>query len=275
MNKISRINIFRRLIAGALFCGLMLITYAQDQADLVTDRPDQTESAEVVPKYTLQIETGVFHEWEDKSEDGYIINADYGGTLLRFGFHRILEARLGTGILQTRDKLPGMEPVEQHGMAPLVLGMKAKILNENGFIPDLALIASYQIPKTGHEDFSSETLIQTYIASFAHTLTGNLGLGYNLGLVHGPGSTTNTLIYSLVMGFSAGDKLGIFLETYGSKIWMGGSQHVFVPLDTRVDAGITYLVRPNLQLDLSAGKGLSINAPKGFISTGVSWRIPR
>ena len=275
MNKRNRININRRLITGALFSGLMLIAYAQDQADLVTDRPDQTESADVVPLYTLQIETGVFHEWEDKIEDGYIINADYGGTLLRFGFHRILEARLGTGISQTRDKLPDMEPLEQHGMAPIVLGMKAKILSEDGLIPDLALIASYQIPGTGHEAFSSETLIQTYLAAFAHTLTANLGLGYNLGLEHGPESKMNTLIYSLVLGFSAGDNLGIFLETYGSKIWMGRSQNVFIPLDARVDAGITYLIRPNLQLDLSAGKGLSINSPKGFISTGVSWRIPR
>lgn len=248
---------------------------AQDEADLITDRPDQTESAEVVPLYTLQVETGVVLEWQEKGEYSFIINADYGGTLLRFGFHRILEARLGTGISQIRSKAPGMVMNELHGMAPLVLGLKAKVLVGNGLIPDLALIASYQVPGTGHEEFASEKLVQTYLAAFAHTLTENAGLGYNLGFEHDAFDKKSAFFYSAVIGFSAGEKMGLFLETYGSKSWFGGDPQTIIPWDSRADAGLTYLVLPNLQLDLSGGIGLSEFAPKGFISTGFSWRIPK
>ena len=252
---------------------LTVVVSAQDEAELVTDRPDQTESAEVVPLYTLQVETGLVLEWQEKGEYSYIINTDYGGTLLRFGFHRILEARLGTGLVQTRSKAPGMEQDELHGMAPLVLGLKAKILKENGLIPDVAVIASYQIPGTGKEEYSSDNLVQTYMAAFAHTLSGKVGLGFNAGLEYESGSRQKTFIYSAVIGFSAGEKTGMFLETYGHKTWI--QEHNIVPWDTRADAGLTYLVFPNLQLDLSGGIGLSEFAPKGFIGAGFSWRIPR
>ena len=41
------------------------------------------------------------------------------------------------------------------------------------------------------------------------------------------------------------------------------------------DAGLTYLLNPRLQLDLSAGVGLSGAAPDWFVGTGVAFRVPR
>ena len=117
----------------------------RDQMDLITDRPDQTESAEVVPLYSLQIETGINHEWEETGTESYLNSTEYGGTLLRFGIHQILEARLGTSLLKTRWKLQGLDAGGRLGMTPLNLGLKAKILKENGLIPDVAIIASFQI----------------------------------------------------------------------------------------------------------------------------------
>jgi hypothetical protein len=247
----------------------------EEQPDLITDRPDQTESAEVVPLFRLQIETGILQEWQESGSDFYIHNREFGGTLLRFGFHRRFEARLGTGMLQTRAKLVGLEPDQIHGIAPLEIGLKVKILKEDGMIPDVALIAGYQIPGTGGQEYDPEELIQTYLFAFAHTLGENLGLGYNLGLEHDKFSQQITMIYSLVFGFTAGDRVGIFIETYGNKRWYTGDQPLSYLLDVRTDAGITYLIRPNLQLDFSGGLGLSANSPDGFISAGITWRIPR
>ena len=242
--------------------------------DLITDRPDQTESAEVVPLFTLQVETGIFHEWVEKGMDTYIINTDFGGTLLRFGFHRILEARLGTGVKQTRAKVPGAEQDELHGMAPLSLGLKAKLLRERGFIPDLAFIAGYRIPDTGHPKYASGHLGQTYVLAFAHTLPGDAGLGYNLGFEQ-EGPELKIFTYSLVLGFAATEKTGLFLETYGNSTWLRDNDVWYRrPWDARVDAGLTFLVRSNFQLDISGGLGISDIAPRGFISGGFSWRIP-
>ena len=250
-------------------------TFIRDQYDLITDRPDQTESADVVPLFRLQIETGVLQEWQESGRDFYIHNREFGGTLLRFGFHRRFEARLNSGLLQTRAKLVGLETDEVHGMAPVEVGLKVKILEENGMIPDMALIAGFQIPGTGGEEYASEELIQTYLFAFAHTLGDDLGLGFNLGLEHDKLSQQITLIYSLVFGYAARERVGIFIETYGNKRWYTGDQPLSYLLDMRADAGLTYLMRPNLQLDLSGGLGLSAISPEGFISAGISWRIPR
>jgi hypothetical protein len=43
--------------------------------------------------------------------------------------------------------------------------------------------------------------------------------------------------------------------------------------DHRMDAGITYLLTPNLQLDASAGMGISEAAPDYFVSIGCTLRI--
>ena len=240
----------------------------QEEPDMVTDRPDQTESAEVVPLYRLQIETGFAHEWVHTGDDSYDQNTVYGGTLLRFGFHRILEARLGTDLLNHRFKQSTDTPRKEFGVSPLGVGLKVKILKEKGILPDIAIIANYQIPGTGRKEFSSDKFQQGYVFAFAHTLTSNLGLGYNLGYEFEGAFETNRFIYTLVFGYSASEKIGLFIETYGNK-------STNINMDIRADAGITFLVRPNLQLDLSGGLGLTDVSPAGFISAGLSWRIPR
>ena len=62
----------------------------------MTDRPDQTESASIVPLYRMQVETGIMLEWQEKAEDSYIINGVFQTIVPRaaqspagpFGGHR-------------------------------------------------------------------------------------------------------------------------------------------------------------------------------------------
>jgi len=72
----------------------------------------------------------------------------------------------------------------------------------------------------------------------------------------------------MVLGISHGEKLGSYWEIYGWKMaWQEKK-------DVRADAGLTYLVKPNLQLDFSGGIGISDISPDFFINLGFSWRIP-
>ena len=62
--------------------------------ELITDRPDQTESSVVVPHKSLQIETGFVQENKETS----IVNEKafgYNSTLLRYGLLANFELRLG------------------------------------------------------------------------------------------------------------------------------------------------------------------------------------
>ena len=54
---------FKYILATILLTGSPTFIKAQDNgAELITDRPDQTESSAVVPRKLLQIETGFLME---------------------------------------------------------------------------------------------------------------------------------------------------------------------------------------------------------------------
>ena len=246
---------------------LPCITYAQEESPLVTDRPDQTESALVVPAWRLQIETGMAKEWVSSGSDSYDENNRFGTTLLRYGLFDFMEFRLGSDLLNHQSKLPAGASRSDFGTSPIGVGFKFSVAKENGLVPDIALITSWQIPNTGNKAFSSDKWQHSYVFSFAHTLSDNWGLGYNLGYEFEGGFDNTAFKYTLVAGYSIASRWGSFVEVYGSKI--------STPWDHRTDAGLTFLLFPNFQFDFSGGIGLSNVSAEGFISMGFSWRIPR
>ncbi|HEY7600208.1 MAG TPA: hypothetical protein VH741_09800, partial [Candidatus Limnocylindrales bacterium] len=67
---------------------------AQGVPDLVTDRPDQTESAEVVPVGTLQVELGALFT-RDETGGERIDVLEGPGSLVRWGLSPRFELRFG------------------------------------------------------------------------------------------------------------------------------------------------------------------------------------
>jgi len=88
-------------------------------------------------------------------------------------------------------------------------------------------------------------------------------LGYNIGYDYF-GKGNGNLTYSLVFGIGVNDKAGIYVETFGSYI-------DFEMNEVNFDAGLTYLVMKNLQLDFSFGNG--INTDLNYLAAGFSWLI--
>lgn len=253
-----------------ILLGLFLLNsaWSQDEPPLVTDRPDQTESSSVVPQWRLQIETGASREWVETGSNEYENNTSYGSTLLRFGVLKFLELRLGTDMLNHQSKLPSGAERDEFGMSPIGFGLKAALMKEDGWLPEMAFITGWQVPNTGRESFSSNKWQHSYILAISYTLSERWGFGYNLGWEFEGAFEVNRLIYSLVFGYALAEKWGIYMETYTNKTGKN-------PFDVRADAGITWLVWHNFQLDLSGGLGITKISPIGFVSAGLSWRIPR
>ena len=254
-----------------LFIATLLLAtsaMAQQEPDLVTDRPDQTESALVVPAWRLQIETGFSKEWVnilDEESDGRM---RYGATLLRFGLFDFMELRLGSDLLSHRYKVPAGFDRSDFGASPIGVGMKFKLVEEIGRTPDIALITSWQIPNTGSAVYSDSNWHHSFVFSFAHTLYEGWGLGYNLGYEFAGAFEHSAFKYSVVGAYSWTERWALFIEGYGAKF----SE---LPWDFRADAGITFLLFPTFQLDFSGGAGLTNISPVAFVSVGFSWRIPR
>jgi hypothetical protein len=258
----------RRLLI--ILTGLLILSVARGQVEppLVTDRPDQTESSSVVPQWRLQIETGVSYEWVETGSDEYENNTNYGSTLLRFGVLKFLELRLGTDMLNHQSKLPNGAPRGEFGMSPIGFGFKVALMQEDGLFPEMAFLTGWQVPKTGRESFASDKWQHSYIIAISYTLSERWGFGYNIGYEFEGAFEVNRFVYSLAFGYALAEKWGMYLETYTSKTGKN-------PFDFRADAGVTWLIVPNFQLDFSGGLGITKISPIGFISAGLSWRIPR
>lgn len=118
----------------------------QNAGELVTDRPDFTESTEVAPKGWLQWESGVQF---DKAGDakGYIS----GAPLLRFGIAKRFELRLSTdGMVGERDARAPM----RRGLADAGVGFKYKLRDESKWLPAFSVIPAVSLPM-GHRAFTS------------------------------------------------------------------------------------------------------------------------
>ncbi len=241
--------------------------------DLVTDRPDQTESAETVPPGHVQVEIG-YLVTEDEEGGVRVETEEAPGTLVRIGLIEDLELRLGWSgrISQTTDF--ETRRLRQDGSGDGEVGLKWVLARERPGRPQVAVLISSSVP-IGGSDFSSERYDPSLRVLLAHALSDRVSLGYNAGVewasepASGGGfDTRSTWIYTTAAGFALTDKVGAFAELFG-ELPGGGA-----PDAHSLDGGFTFLVRPRLQLDIAAGVGLNDAAPDSFVGIGVSFRHP-
>ncbi len=235
---------------------------------LVTDRPDQTESSCTVPYKTIQLETGFVYQ-ADENKNRKEKSISFNSTLLRYGLLRNMEVRFGVEYIKNirEDKATSNETTID-GFAPLLCGIKIAISGQKGIVPEMALLSHLTLPNTGSKDFQTSVLLPDMILSLSYQLSGYLSSGINIGAEWDDTNQGATGIYSWVLGFSLGEKTGAFIETYGTF-------NDDTPFDSRIDGGFTFLIQPNLQVDISGGWGLANISPDYFFGGGLSWRMPK
>lgn len=235
--------------------------------ELVTDRPDQTESSDVVPHKSLQIETGfvISNDRVAMTERRSVV---YNTTLLRYGLFENFELRTGLEYRSEMEKILDTGNTNTvTGLSPLYLGFKTKITEEKGALPEIAFLGGVALPYTEKKEFRALHPSAIMRFAFSHTLSERLSLGYNLGAEweedSGPG-----YFYSVTLGAGLVRRLGIFIEAFGLLSPENPDEHL-------LDTGLTFLLLPNLQLDVSGGLGISDAANDNYVSAGLSYRIPR
>lgn len=254
-----------RRAAGGLVAGAAVLTAAggagAQPPELVTDRPDQTESAAVVPRGLFQVETGYLF-----SRDGGMDAHAGPGTLFRIGLGARTELRLGHAGLVGRPDGRGADDGE--------IGAKVNLVpRADDRRTAFALLGALSLP-TGASGLSSGGADASFLAAFARELGPRLSLGWNAGAAWEssparPGRAA-FLVCSLALGVGLTDRLGAFLEVFGDR-QVGGA----TPAAAAVDAGLTLLLTDVLQVDVSAGRGLRGPADDLFVGTGISLRWPR
>lgn len=260
-------SFYKQLILCIFFFPLSLAAQ-ENPPELITDRPDQTESSAIVPLKSLQLETGFVME-NSKSDIVDFRSFAYNTTLLRFGLLKNFELRLGLAYLEDRFEFDDVNSnFSVSGFSPLSTGFKIKITEEKAWVPEVAFLGGLVLPFTASKDFKPDYTAGNLRFAFSHSLSDRLSLGYNLGAEWDGFTAIPGYFYSIAVGITITNKAAVFLESYGLIHEEGDAEHL-------VDAGFTFLVLPNLQLDLSGGLGLNEYAPDNFISMGFSYRLPQ
>ncbi len=258
------------LLAGSLTMAAPLFAA---EPELITDRPDQTESPQTVKPGSVQIEIGASFT---NDEDGGIETDSFSvpETLVRIGLTARTELRVGWSGRQDVDIRIGRGSFSSTGSGDAELGIKLALTDNDQPGTQVGLLLSSSVP-VGDDEFTSDSWDLSARVLVAHTLTDSVSFSYNLGVetfTEDDGFDEDTLaaaIYTATLGFGLTDSLGAFLEIYGEiGLSAGGKpQHLF-------DGGFTYLVRDNVQLDIVAGVGISDPADDWFVGVGVSFRLP-
>ncbi len=229
----------------------------QEIASIQTDRPDQTECPFTVPKNHFQVENGFSFEQTDDHTKTF----SHPSTLLKFGVTDLFELRLITEFTAIYVNKQAVS-----GIAPVTIGFKTNLVKEKGIIPLTSFIGHLTISDCASPEFQSTYYAPSFRFTMQHTLSGKFTLGYNLGAEWNGESAEPTFIYTLTTGYAISEKTGSYVELYG-----------FVPqtsiADHRFDAGLNYLLKKNILIDISGGVGLSENSPDYYAALGFSFRL--
>lgn len=226
--------------------------------ELITDRPDQTESALTVPIYTMQIETGLSYESLKESDIG-VSNYTLGGTLFRYGVFDNIEFRLGTAyLIKTAQN-------NKSGFGDFLLGTKINLMREDHAPLDVGILARALLP-IGDAAFNPVKVEPEIIMALSKSVSERFSVSMNLG-----GSWYSLIdeiyyIYSAAMGYSLNDLTAFFVEVYGSLFTSYSPIHKF-------NGGFTYLASNQIQLDVSEGNAISGVESFWFVSSGISIRF--
>lgn len=238
---------------------------------LDTNRPSASTSSGIVPPCRIQLEAGLSHTRNDDAPEVFRTDA-FLESQLRIGVIPDTEVFLGYDGYKWKRLHPGED---MRGSGQPNIGFKYRFLEESGWIPESAFQGQLSLP-FGGKDFRTRRLDPSFLFAFSHRITDIFSFTSNLGMAWQTEQdafsnlhTLSVVKYTALLGFGITDRLGGYVEFYGDT----GLSASSTPANS-CDAGFTYLLLPNLQLDLYGGKGVSQIASDWILGAGISFRFP-
>ena len=224
---------------------LILLISSVINGQIITDRPDQTEASIVLPKNILQIESGFS-----------VDQTNTFNNLFRFGLSESVEIRLNTNYIFMDSKEGVNIPSPKFG--DIELGTKIQLFSSEKHTTTVAFLSHISIP-TASKYYTNDGWGTLNRILISHDLSQTLSIGYNLGYnkVYG---APDTFIYTLALAKSIGS-WGVYAELFG--------ENSKKESPNSYDLGLTYILKENIQFDVSLGKGF--NNKMDYFALGVSW----
>lgn len=251
--KLTHIN----LVIVVLYL-LPLHTFTQALPPIQLDRPDQTECPFITPKKYIQVENGL--TFENFANGNKATSTPT--SLWKYGINEKVELRLITEYASIKQN--NRNTIS--GLAPITIGFKTSLLEEDGIVPKTSFIGHITTAKWGSKNLTTNYIAPSFRFVMQHTISPKVCLAYNLGAEWNGQTAMQTYIYTLTTGITLTEKLGCYAELYGFvKPTLVG--------DHRCDGGFTYLLTNDIIADISAGVGTYNSELKNYIALGLSYRF--
>lgn len=235
------------------------------QPTLITDRPDQAESAETILPGFLQFETGFLFNKNTENANLVIKSYDIANTLLRIGLGKDIELRIGNNLFSQISE-SSTNKIITTGIGGLDLGTKFRIIKDLKNIPNISAIINFKLP-VGKINFSPKNIEPEIVLILSKDLTDIFSISANIGSERISSDDVLEYFYSLAFGISISNKIGSYIEYYGSSSSIISAVH-------KLDTGLIYIFKNNIQFDISTGLDLKNGTSDWFISSGFSFRLP-
>jgi Putative MetA-pathway of phenol degradation len=255
-----------------LFLALLLVlpvdALAQER-EMVTDRPDKTESPYTVPAGRVQIELDLVNYTRDRDEDVRLETIGVTPVNLKLGVAQNTDLQLIVApyIHQTATDLQDGTRAKTGGFGDVTIRLKQNLWGNDdgktafGLMPYVTLPTSTNGVGTGKVGFG-------LIAPLAITLSDSADLGVmtEIDVVEDDDTRGHRVnfVNSATLGFSLTDKLGFYTEIFTEK---GADWNV------TGDAGVTYKLTDEFQLDTGLNLGLTDAADDLMVFVGLSRRF--
>ena len=235
-------------------------------AIISTDRGSFGDSTSIMPPFRLNLESGFTVAWRDRDgTDRQVINGPE--ILARVGLiEDILEFRaLWSGYVDSReDSATGRTTAE--GFADVALGVKLKLLDQNGLLPRTVLVAQTYVG-TGNAEVTGD-VDPTVKAALSWDLGSGWALLANAGAAwpsDAEGHYTQG-IGSILASWTVLEETTLFAEYY-ALFPIGRDDDAA----HAVDFGVWQRIGPSVQLDARIGFGLNDAADDVLVGAGISF----
>lgn len=249
-----------------LFCANVCAQHTHivgDSVEFIVDRPGIADLPYTVKPHQYQIEMG-FERIDRKDYSRWLAPA----FLFRTGISDKAEIRFGVKYIMQDSLRDLAEPFNWNsGFAPFSLGFKTKMVQENGIIPEIALLTDILIPFTKSE-YRAKYSGHDIFLLMNNTLNKKWNLNTNLGAIWENVSNEAIWLYAFCFDYQPTHKLGFFFEQYS---YFPDES----PMEIGFDVGITYLINPKMQLDISAGVSKLNNNLMNFVGCGFTMRLDK
>ena len=240
--------------------------------DMSTDRPDKTESAYTVDAGRIQVETDLVAYTRDREDGISVETLDVMPFNFKLGLTHDTDLQIiYASFSRIRVDGPGGFQDTESGAGDLVVRLQRNIRGTDSGRTAPAAMAFVKLPTSTFDDANDDVE-----GGIIVPLALDLGNGMGLGLMtevdflrsESDGGYQPSFINSATVSFELTKELGMYLEIFTERSAESDANTVVT-----FDAGFTYAVTDNLQLDFGANIGVTDVADDLNVFAGLSRRF--